>query len=159
MKIKVVMLTGDSEVVARAISRELGLDEYRANLQPAGKTEAIKELEQTYENVAMVGDGINDAPALAQATIGIAMGTAGTDVAIETADVALMADDLTKVPFAIRIGKRSKKISRQNIVFALIVLALLIPSALIGILSVAWAVTFHESSELLAVLNGLRVAR
>lgn len=159
MKIKVVMLTGDSEVVARAISRELGLDEYRANLQPAGKTEAIKELEQTYGNVAMVGDGINDAPALAQATIGIAMGTAGTDVAIETADVALMADDLTKVPFAIRIGKRSKKISRQNIVFALIVLAMLIPSALFGILSVAWAVTFHESSELLAVLNGLRVAR
>jgi len=132
---------------------------FKANLQPAGKSEAVNELEERYGNVAMVGDGINDAPALAQATIGIAMGTAGTDVAIETADVALMADDLTKVPYAIRIGKRSRKISRQNIVFALIVLALLIPSALIGVLSVAEAVIFHESSELLAVLNGLRVAR
>lgn len=159
MGIKAIMLTGDSEVVSGAISRELGLDEFRANLKPSEKTEAVKELEQRYGSVAMIGDGINDAPALAQATIGIAMGAAGTDVAIETADVALMADDLTKVPYAILMGKRARKISRQNIIFALMVLALLIPSALIGILSVAWAVTFHESSELLAVLNGLRVSR
>lgn len=159
MGIKVIMLTGDSDVVAGAISKELGLDEFRANLKPAGKTEAVKELELRYGSVAMVGDGINDAPALAQATVGIAMGVAGTDVAIEAADVALMADDLAKVQLAIRMGRRSKEISRQNIIFALVVLALLIPSALIGILSVALAVTFHESSELLAILNGLRVAR
>jgi Cd2+/Zn2+-exporting ATPase len=87
------------------------------------------------------------------------MGAAGTDVAIDTADVALMADDLTKIPFAINIGKRAIKIGRQNIVFSLFVLAILVPSALIGLLGVAGAVIFHESSELLAVLNGLRVAR
>jgi Cd2+/Zn2+-exporting ATPase len=159
MGIKAIMLTGDSEIVAGAISKELGLDEFRANLQPAGKTEAVKELEQKYGDVAMVGDGINDAPALAQATIGIAMGAAGTDVAIETADVALMADDLKKIPFAINIGRRAQRISRQNITFSLFILAILVPSALIGLLSVAGAVIFHESSELLAVLNGLRVAR
>jgi len=159
MGIKAIMLTGDSEIVAGAISKELGLDEFRANLQPAGKTEAVKELEQKYGDVAMVGDGINDAPALAQATIGIAMGAAGTDVAIETADVALMADDLKKIPFAINIGRRTRWISRQNITFSLFILAILVPSALIGLLSVAGAVIFHESSELLAVLNGLRVAR
>jgi Cd2+/Zn2+-exporting ATPase len=156
--IKVVMLTGDSEVLASAISRELSLDEFRANLKPSGKTEAIKELEQMYGNVATVGDGINDAPALAQATIGIAIGTVGSNLAIETADGALMADDLTKITFAIRIGKTTMKISRQNIAFSLLVLALLIPSALISLLSVAGAVVFHESSELLAVLNGLRAA-
>lgn len=159
MGIKAVMLTGDSEMVAGAISMELGLDEFRANLQPSGKTDAVKELEKKYGAVAMVGDGINDAPALAQSTIGIAMGAAGTDVAIETADVALMADDLTKIPFAINIGKRAQRISRQNIAFSLLILAILIPSALIGLLTVAGAVAFHESSELLAVLNGLRVAR
>ena len=159
MGIKAIMLTGDSEIVAGAISKELGLDEFRANLQPAGKTEAVKELEQKYGDVAMVGDGINDAPALAQATIGIAMGAAGADVAIETADVALMADDLKKIPFAINIGRRTRLISRQNIIFSLFILAILVPSALIGLLSVAGAVIFHESSELLAVLNGLRVAR
>jgi len=159
MGIKAIMLTGDSEIVAGAISKELGFDEFRANLQPAGKTEAVKELEQKYGYVAMVGDGINDAPALAQATIGIAMGAAGTDVAIETADIALMADDLKKIPFAINIGRKARRISRQNIAFSLVVLAILIPSALIGLLSVAGAVIFHESSELLAVLNGLRVAR
>lgn len=159
MGIKAIMLTGDSEIVAGAISTELGLDEFRAGLHPAAKTEAVKELEEKYGAVAMVGDGINDAPALAQATIGIAMGAAGTDVAIDTADVALMADDLTKIPFAINIGKRAIKIGRQNIVFSLFVLAILVPSALIGLLGVAGAVIFHESSELLAVLNGLRVAR
>lgn len=158
MGIKTIMLTGDSEIVAGAISRELGLDEFRANLQPAGKTEAVKELEKNYGAAAMVGDGINDAPALAAATIGIAMGAAGTDVAIETADVALMADDLNKIPFAINIGKRAQRISRQNIAFSLLVLAILIPAAVTGLLSVAGAVVFHESSELLAVFNGLRVA-
>jgi len=158
MGIKAVMLTGDSETVASAISKELDLDEFRANLRPVGKTDAVNELEKNYGAVAMVGDGINDAPALAQATIGIAMGAAGTDVAIETADVALMADDLMKIPFAIDIGRRARRISYQNIAFSLIVLAILIPSALIGLLTVAGAVVLHESSELLAVLNGLRVA-
>lgn len=159
MGVKVIMLTGDNEVTARAIAEELGIDDVRADLKPEGKVAAVKELEEKYGAVAMVGDGINDAPALAQATVGIAMGTAGTDAAIEAADVALMADDLTKVSFAINLGKRARRISTQNIVFSLLILAVLIPSALIGIMSVALAVFFHEASELLAVANGLRVAR
>ncbi|HOP75907.1 MAG TPA: heavy metal translocating P-type ATPase [Thermogutta sp.] len=159
MGIKVIMLTGDNEATARAIAEELGIDEVRADLKPEGKVAAVKMLEEKYGTVAMVGDGINDAPALAQATVGIAMGTAGTDAAIEAADVALMADDLTKVSFAINLGKRARRISLQNIVFSLLILAILIPAALSGVMSVAFAVFVHEASELLAVANGLRMAR
>jgi heavy metal translocating P-type ATPase len=159
MGIKAVMLTGDNGLVAKAISMELGIDEIRSNLKPDEKTDTVEELERKYGAIAMVGDGINDAPALAKATVGIAMGTAGADAAIEAADVALMADELTRIPFAINMGRRARRISGQNIVFALLVLAIMIPSALAGILSIAAAVLFHESSEILAVLNGLRVAR
>jgi Cd2+/Zn2+-exporting ATPase len=147
MGIKVIMLTGDNVAAAKTIARELGIDEVRANLNPADKIEAVKELEKRYGPVAMVGDGINDAPALAQATVGIAMGAAGTDAAIEAADTALMADDLNQVPFAINLGKRARKIGRQNIAFSLLVLAVLIPSSLVGIMNVALAVFFHEASE------------
>jgi Cd2+/Zn2+-exporting ATPase len=157
--IKVAMLTGDNNVTARAIAKELGVDDVRADLKPEDKIRAIEELEREYGPVAMVGDGINDAPALARATVGIAMGIAGSDAAIEAADTALMADDLSKVVYAISLGKRSKAISSQNIVFSLLILAVLIPSALIGVMTVAVAVFFHEASELLAVLNGLRVGR
>jgi Cd2+/Zn2+-exporting ATPase len=159
MDIKVVMLTGDNDKTAQAIAKELGIDEFKANLKPEDKIKAIEELEQRYGAVAMVGDGVNDAPALARATVGIAMGTAGTDAAIEAADVALMADDLTKVSYAIHLGKRAKRISSQNIVFSILILIVLIPSALIGIMTVAIAVFLHEVSEILAVANGLRVAR
>lgn len=158
MGIKVIMLTGDNENTARAISKEIGIDDFKAELKPEDKIKAIENLEKEYGAVAMVGDGVNDAPALARATVGIAMGTAGTDAAIEAADVALMADDITKVSYAIRLGKRAKKISFQNIVFSLLILIVLVPSALLGILTVAIAVLFHEISELLAVANGLRVA-
>ncbi len=159
MGIKVAMLTGDNETTARAIADELNLDEVRADLKPGDKINAVVELEQKYGAVAMVGDGINDAPALARATVGIAMGTAGTDAAIEAADTALMADDLTKVPFALKLGQRAKTISLQNVIFSLLILAVLIPTALMGMMTVAMAVFFHESSELLAVANGLRVGR
>ena len=158
MGIKVIMLTGDNENTARAISKEIGIDDFKAELKPEDKIKAIENLEKEYGAVAMVGDGVNDAPALARATVGIAMGTAGTDAAIEAADVALMADDITKVSYAIRLGKRARKISFQNIVFSLLILIVLVPSALLGILTVAIAVLFHEISELLAVANGLRVA-
>lgn len=157
--LKVVMLTGDSEAVARAISADLGIDDFRAGLLPEEKSRAVAALEEEFGPVAMVGDGINDGPALARATVGIAMGAAGTDAAIEAADIALMADDLAMVPRAMEIGKRARRISFQNIAFSLLVLAILVPSALLGGLSVAEAVLFHESSEILAVLNGLRAAR
>ena len=159
MGICTIMLTGDNEVTAKAVAKDLGITEVRANLKPEDKIIAIRELKSKYGAVAMIGDGINDAPALAEATIGIAMGTAGTDAAIEAADVALMADDLSKVPYALSIGRRSNHLGRQNIAFALIVLALMIPSALLGILSVALAVLLHEASELIAVANGLRMGR
>ena len=158
MGLTVAMLTGDNSVTARAVAHELDIDEVRADLTPEEKVEAITQLERAYGSIAMVGDGINDAPALAQATVGIAMGTAGTDAALEAADVALMADDLSKVPFALRLSKKARRISAQNIAFSLLVLGVLIPSALGGLLTVVAAVFFHEASELLAVANGLRAA-
>lgn len=159
MGVNVAMLTGDNEVTASAIAADLGIDDVRADLKPEGKLNAVEQLHQKYGPVAMLGDGINDAPALAKATVGIAMGAAGTDAAIDAADVALMGDDLTKVSFAIHLGKKARTIGRQNIVFSLLVLAFLIPAALTGALNVAMAVLLHEASEILAVANGLRAAR
>src|SRR3990172_3002140 len=159
MGLKVAMLTGDNELTARAIADELGIDDVRSDLKPEAKVAALQDLQRKYGLAAMVGDGVNDAPALASATVGIAMGTAGADAAIEAADVALIGDDLSKVGFAIDLGKRSRRIGRQNIVFSVLLLAVLIPSALLGALSVAAAVLVHEPSEILAVANGLRVAR
>lgn len=159
MGIKTAMLTGDNERTARVIARELGLDDVRAGLKPKDKTEAIQGLERQYGPAAMIGDGVNDAPALARATVGMAMGTAGSDAAIEAADVALMADDLKKVVEALRLGRRARRIGLQNIVFSLVILIVLIPSALAGIMSIAIAVFTHEFSEIVAVINGLRVRR
>ena len=154
--IRVVMLTGDNERTAHAVAAALGIDEVRASLKPDQKVEAVRELERHYGHVLMVGDGVNDAPALAAATCGVAMGVAGSDAAIEAADVALMADDLGKVAEALLLGRMARRVSTQNIVFSLLVLAVLIPSALAGVLSVAFTVLAHETSELLAVANGLR---
>ncbi|MGH3032472.1 MAG: heavy metal translocating P-type ATPase, partial [Gaiellaceae bacterium] len=156
---QVAMLSGDNERTARAIASELGIDEVLAELRPEGKVEAIERLRAEHGQVAMVGDGINDAPALARADLGIAMGTGGTDAAIEAADVALMADDLDKVAEALRLGRRAQRISRQNLIFSIALLAFLIPSALVGALTVVAAVLIHEVSELLAVANGVRAAR
>jgi Cd2+/Zn2+-exporting ATPase len=155
MGIKTVMLTGDNEHTAQRIAKQIGIDDVRANLKPNDKVRAIEELLHESPTL-MVGDGINDAPALAQATCGVAMGAAGTDAAIEAADIALMADDLDKLIEAIVIGKKAKKVSRENIIFSLTVLAVLIPAGLGGFISVAVAVLVHEVSELLAVVNGLR---
>ena len=156
---RVVMLSGDHPRTARAIARELGIDDVRAGLKPEDKVAAIRELEREHGAVAMIGDGVNDAPALAQATIGIAMGTAGTDAAIEAADVALMADDLEKAGYALRVGRKARAVSRQNVAFSLAVLAVLIPGAAAGLVTIAIAVTVHEVAELLAVANGLRAVR
>jgi Cd2+/Zn2+-exporting ATPase len=156
---QIAMLTGDNERTGRAIAGELGIDEVLAELRPEDKVRAVERLRERYGAIAMVGDGINDAPALASADVGIAMGAAGSDAAIEAADVALMADDVTKVAEALRLGRRAVRISRQNLIFSIALLAVLIPSAVVGLLTVVGAVLVHEVSELLAVGNGLRAAK
>lgn len=151
------MLTGDNEHVAAATAASLGLTDYHAGLLPVDKVAAIAELTTRHRAVAMIGDGINDAPALARATVGIAMGAAGTDVALETADVALMADDLRKLPFAISLGRRARRIILENLALALAVIAVLLPTALLGIAGIGAAILIHEGSTLLVVANALRL--
>jgi Cd2+/Zn2+-exporting ATPase len=155
----IVMLTGDNQLTADAIARSVGIDEVRAELSPEDKSTIVRELTAQYGRVGMVGDGVNDAPALAAASVGIAMGTAGSDVALETADVALMADDLTKLTEALRIGKRTRTIVRQNLILSIAILAVLVPGALVGALTLPVAVLAHELSELIVISNGLRLAR
>lgn len=156
--IRVAILTGDNRRTAEAMARSLGIDVVHAELKPEDKVRVVEDLRTREGDIAMVGDGINDAPALAAADVGIAMGTAGSDAAIEAADVALMSDDLRKVAYAVRLGRRARTLSRQNIAFSLLVLGALVPSAVLGLLGVAMAVVAHEASELLAVANGLRAA-
>jgi len=156
--IHIVMLTGDNARTAQRVADSVGIDDVRAGLKPDDKVSAIEEM-LTLGPVLMVGDGVNDAPALAVATCGVAMGAAGTDAAIEAADIALMADDLGKLEEAMHLGRKARKVSLQNIVFALIVLAILIPAGVGGFISIAVAVLVHEASELLAVANGLRAGR
>ncbi|MEC9364732.1 MAG: heavy metal translocating P-type ATPase [Pseudomonadota bacterium] len=159
MGVRTAMLTGDNPRTAHAIARTLGIDDVRAELKPDGKVLAVKRLQDEHGPVLMVGDGVNDAPALAAATCGIAMGAAGTDAAIEAADVALMKDDLLKVVEALARGRKARQVSLQNIVFSIGVLALMIPLAVLGVIGVAFAVAVHEGAELLAVANGLRAGR
>ncbi|MBV8378146.1 MAG: heavy metal translocating P-type ATPase [Verrucomicrobia bacterium] len=153
---KIVMLTGDHDRVARAIGRRAGIDEVFSHLLPEGKVEAIRALKK-FGRVAMVGDGINDAPALATADVGIAMGAAGTDVAMETADVVLMSDNLRNIPFALRLSRRSQTIIFQNLAFSLAVIVVLVASALGFHLPLPIGVIGHEGSTVLVCLNGLRL--
>ena len=154
---KTIMLTGDNERVGRAIADAIGLDEVQAGLLPEDKVAAMEALGQRHGQVAMVGDGVNDAPAMARATVGIAMGGAGTDVALETADVALMADDLSKLPFAVALSRASRRIIRQNLFVSLGVVALLIPATLFGWAGIGLAVLVHEGSTVVVVINALRL--
>ena len=156
--IRTVMLTGDNRVTGESVARRLGIDDVRAELKPDAKVAAIKELELS-EKVLMVGDGVNDAPALASATCGVAMGAVGTDAAIEAADIALMADDLKQLPIAIAFGRKARRVSTQNIVLSIGVLVVMIPLALLGVIGIAMTVAVHEAAELLAVANGLRAAK
>jgi Cd2+/Zn2+-exporting ATPase len=152
-----VMLTGDNARAAAAIAGQAGLTDYRADLKPEDKLAAIRELNEQFGHTAMVGDGINDAPALAHATVGIAMGGAGTDVALETADVALLADDLSRLPWAVGLGRAARATIFQNLAIALGVITVLIVASLAGWASIGVAIGFHEGSTLLVVVNALRL--
>jgi Cd2+/Zn2+-exporting ATPase len=154
-----VMLTGDNPIVAASIAKQTGIDEYYANLLPEQKVEVLRALQNKYGTVAMVGDGVNDAPALATASIGIAMGAAGTDVAMETADVVLMGDTLMNIPYAIRLSKQARRIVWQNILFSLSVIVLLVGAAFQMALKLPFGVVGHEVSTLIVVANGLRLLR
>ena len=152
---RMIMISGDNQKVAEAIARDVGLDEAWGDLMPEDKVLAIQKL--AGENkVAMVGDGVNDAPAMANATVGIAMGAAGSDVALETADVALMADDLAHLPFAVGLSRHTRSIIRQNVFVSLGVVTFLVPATILG-LGIGPAVAMHEGSTLLVVVNALRL--
>ncbi|OJX40360.1 MAG: cadmium-translocating P-type ATPase [Chloroflexi bacterium 44-23] len=156
---KVVMLTGDNERTAQAIACEAGIDEFYADLKPEDKVTKVRELAARYGHVAMVGDGVNDAPALAEATVGIAMGAAGTDVALETADVALMADDLEKLVYALKLAKRNQTVVNQNLALSAIVIGALVVGAVAGLFTLPIAVLGHEISEFVVIGSGLRMLR
>lgn len=152
---RMIMLSGDNQRVADAVAKQVGLDEAWGDLMPEDKVEAIKKL-RAEAKVAMLGDGVNDAPAMASATVGIAMGAAGSDVALETADVALMADDLSHLPFVVGLSRQTRSIIRQNVFVSLGVVALLVPATIFG-LGIGPAVAMHEGSTLLVVFNALRL--
>jgi Cd2+/Zn2+-exporting ATPase len=152
-----IMLTGDRAAVANPIAQSLGVDEVHADLLPEDKVTRVRDLQQRYGPIAMIGDGVNDAPALATAAVGIAMGGAGTDVAIETADVALMGDDLSKLPDAVALSRYSRRIITQNLVIALGVITVLAPLAALGYTYLGVAVLFHEGSTVVVVLNAMRI--
>ncbi len=154
---EMVMLTGDNQLVANAVAAEIGITDPQGGLLPEDKVSAIERLREREGGVAMIGDGVNDAPALAKATVGIAMGAAGSDVALETADVALMADRLDRLPFAIGLSRKAKSIIRQNLIMSLGMVAILIPLTLLGIAEIGPAVIAHEGSTLVVVANALRL--
>ncbi|HEY8544276.1 MAG TPA: cation-translocating P-type ATPase [Acidimicrobiales bacterium] len=156
---RTVMITGDNQRTADAIGRRAGVDEVLAEQRPEDKAAAIRSLRERHGGVVMAGDGINDAPALAAATVGVAMGSAGSDAALETADVALMADDLSKLADALHLARRTRSVVRQNLALSFAVLAVLVPGALLGVLNLPVAVAGHELSELFVILSGLRMAR
>ena len=156
--ISTIMLTGDNEQTAKAIAKEAGITTYRANCLPDEKVAEIKELENSYGTIAMVGDGINDAPALATAQVGIAMGN-GTDAALETADMVLIKNDLRKLADAIKLSKRMRRINKQNVIFSVSVIMLLILANISQYLGLPLGVVGHEGSTILVILNGLRLLR
>ena len=156
---EIVILTGDNAQTAESVAAAIGIPRVHANLLPEDKLKVIRQLQQQYGTVAMVGDGINDAPALAQASVGIAMGGTGSDVALETADIVLMADRLEKLITAIRLGRRSQAIVKQNITFALGFILLLLIANFAGEITLPLGVIGHEGSTVLVTLSGLRLLR
>lgn len=154
-----IMLTGDHKLVGESIGKELGVDAVLAELKPDDKVAKIKELKEKYRHVAMIGDGINDAPALAESPVGLAMGTAGTDAALEAANVAIMGDDLAKIPYAIKLSRFAKKIVFQNLVFSTVLQVVAMVLAIFMLLSVSQILFIDEFGEVLVILNGLRLLK
>jgi Cd2+/Zn2+-exporting ATPase len=153
------MITGDHEPAARAVSDAVGIDELRADLLPADKVRAVEELRARFGTVAMVGDGVNDAPALAAADVGIAMGVAGSDAALETADVALMADELLKIPYALRLSRATVRNIRANIAFSIVLKAAFLVLAIMGLATLWMAVVADMGASLIVIANALRLLR
>ena len=156
---KVVMLSGDNQRTVDAISKQVGIDEAKGDLLPDQKIERVRELLAQHKHVGMIGDGVNDAPAMAAASIGIAMGGAGTDTAIETADIALMQDDLSKVAEAIQLGRRTVRIIKTNIAFALGVKGVFLVLALSGHTSLWLAILADTGATLVVIANALRLLK
>ncbi|MDD4170870.1 MAG: heavy metal translocating P-type ATPase [Syntrophomonas sp.] len=156
---RVVMLTGDNERTAQAIAARAGIDEFRAELLPEDKVNVMRDLLTENQKVAMVGDGVNDAPAMAVSTVGIAMGVAGTDAALETADIALMADDLTKLSYTIKLSRKTLGIIKQNVILALVIKGLILLLVIPGWLTLWLAIAADMGSSLLVTLNGMRLLR
>ncbi len=154
---KMIMLTGDNQEVADAVASRIGLTHAYGSLLPEEKVERIKQLEKEEHKIAMIGDGVNDAPAMASSTVGVAMGAASSDVALETADIALMADKLEILPFAIALSRKAQRIVKQNLWISLGVVALLLPATIFGWANIGIAVVFHEGSTIVVVLNALRL--
>ncbi|QSG14791.1 heavy metal translocating P-type ATPase [Halapricum desulfuricans] len=157
--IETVMLTGDNERTASAVANEVGIDDYRAELLPEGKQRVVEDLREEGHVVAMVGDGINDAPSLAAADVGIAMGAAGTDTAIETADMALMADDLQRIPYAVTLSKATRWNVYENVGLAVATVTLLLAGVLTSYVTLALGMLVHEASVLAVIGNGMRLLR
>ncbi|MEJ2537882.1 MAG: HAD-IC family P-type ATPase [Calditrichia bacterium] len=154
-----VMLTGDNEVTARAIAGQIGIDKFEAELLPDNKVEVIQQLMKNKEMLAMVGDGINDAPALASATMGIAMGVSGSDTAIETADIALMEDDLSRIAYLKQLSRKTVRIIKQNIFIALFLKAIFFALAIPGLATLWMAVFADMGASLMVIFNGLRALK
>jgi Cd2+/Zn2+-exporting ATPase len=155
----VVMLTGDNDVTARAIGAQVGVDDVRSELLPEDKVSAIHDLRRRYGSVAMVGDGVNDAPALAAADVGIAMGAAGSDAALETADVALMADELLKIPYAIRLSRATVRNIKVNLAISIVMKAAFVAAAIAGIATLWMAIVADTGASVLVIANALRLLR
>jgi len=161
----VVLLSGDSTPTVAAVARRAGVDEHRGELLPEDKVQVVGELERRYGAVAMVGDGVNDAPALARATVGVAMGGAGSDAAMESADLVLMGDDLSALPYALGLARRARGIVIQNVIIAAGVMLTLVTLVFVGqwtplgALKLPVAVSGHEGSTVVVILNGLRLLR
>ena len=154
-----VLLTGDNQRTAQAIGRAVGVDEIRAGLMPQDKVEAVEQVLKDYGSTVMVGDGVNDAPAMARASVGVAMGAAGTDAALETADIVLMSDDLTRVPYVMRLGRSTIRHIQQNIALSLLIKGVFLALALMGRATLWMAVFADMGTSLIVTLNGMRLLR